>query len=244
MTVALTLLTVGALLLFTVLERIVAAHQRAGGSSRLLRNVGMGLLGLVATFAVVTPVSVAATGLGPAWRAEWPMAIRLITDLLVLELFIYWWHRAMHEVPFLWRFHRVHHYDAFLDVSSAIRFHPGEVILSAFLRGGVIAATDVAASSILIMDALVIICAGFHHSNISLPRAVDDAIRALIVSPRHHRIHHIPEQRYTDSNYGTILTIWDRLFRSWEEAPTEGRYGVQGSHEKPLAALITDPAHR
>ncbi|MEM9839295.1 MAG: sterol desaturase family protein [Pseudomonadota bacterium] len=241
MTGVLTAITVCALAVLLLIERLAAAFIAQGGASRLLRNAGLGVLGLAATFLVVTPVSLAASEIGPAWQEGWPFAARLVTDLLILELYLYGWHRAMHEVPFLWRFHRVHHYDAFLDVTSAIRFHPGEVILSAFLRGVLIIGTDVSAASILLMDALVIIAAAFHHANLALPLSVDRVIRTIVVTPQHHRIHHHPERQYTDSNYGTLLTIWDRLFGSFKEREAVGSYGVEGAEERSLPALIIDP---
>ncbi|NRA29325.1 MAG: sterol desaturase family protein [Parvularculaceae bacterium] len=241
MTAFLTVLTISGLISWALLERGFAAFPKAGGLGRIGRNLGFGLLGLATTFIVVTPISLAATGWGPAWRTDWSPWLRLVSDLLILELFIYAWHRAMHEVPFLWRFHRSHHLDEFLDVSSALRFHPGEVILSAFLRSVVIIGADVGWTSILIFDALVILAAGFHHSNVQLPPAWDQRMRLLMVSPRHHRIHHIPERRYTDSNYGTILSVWDRLLGSFEDVDPVGRYGVEGLEDRPLPQLVADP---
>lgn len=241
MTAILTAVTISVLTLWLVAERFRPAFQRSGGVRRIFRNIGLGVAGTLTTFLVVTPVSLAAAQVGPGWRGDWPLALRLGADLVVLELFIYWWHRALHEVSALWRFHRVHHYDTFLDVTSALRFHPGEMVISAFLRGTLIVLFDVSVLAILLFDAFVIIAAGFHHSNISLPRRIDDRLRRVIVSPRHHRIHHIPEQQYTDSNYGTLLTVWDRLFRSYQDPETVGSYGVAGHRDKPLPRLMTDP---
>ena len=245
MTLILTGLTVLALVTWWVWERQRPAFPWGADQARIGRNFLLGLVGLGTTFLVVTPVSLGAAEIGPGWRQAWPLWLRLCTDLLLLEFFIYWWHRANHEVPFLWRFHRVHHYDEFLDVTSALRFHPGEVILSACLRGSYVLATDISVPSILLFDSLVIIAAGFHHSNVRLPQALDARLRRVVVSPHHHRIHHIPERQYTDSNYGTLFSFWDRLFGSFREAPATwasgGTYGVEGAEDQPFSALMIDP---
>lgn len=241
MTGILTGITVVLLAAWFLWERISPAFSRTGDRARILRNVMLGVVGFGTTFLVVTPVSLGAAEFGPAWRGAWPLWLRLGTDILLLEFYIYWWHRANHEVPLLWRFHRVHHYDEFLDVTSALRFHPGEVILSALVRGAYVLALDISIPAILVFDALVIIAAGFHHSNVVLSEKTDDTIRRLIVSPHHHRIHHIPERRYTDSNYGTIFTFWDRFFGSYREADTRGSYGVEGAHDAPFPELMKDP---
>nr|WP_305888885.1 sterol desaturase family protein [Parvularcula maris] len=191
--------------------------------------------------AIVTPVSLAAAEFGPAWREETPFWLRFLPDLIALEFFIYWWHRANHELPVLWRFHRVHHYDEFLDVTSALRFHPGEVALSAAVRGFFVLALDISVEAILLFDALVIISAGFHHANLQLPKAVDETMRRAVVTPRHHRVHHVPRREATDSNYGTLTTLFDRLFGSFRREETEGQYGVEGQSDKGLGALAADP---
>lgn len=241
MTTYLTVLTLVGLASWFIWERISPAFQRTGGSDRLARNVLLGIAGTLTTFVVVTPVSLAASGIGLDWREGWPFWLRLTTDLLALEFYIYWWHRANHEIPFLWRFHRVHHYDSFLDVTSALRFHPGEMILSAFARGLYVFLLGISIPAILIFDALVIISAGFHHSNVALPDRIDRSLRPLIVTPGHHRIHHIPKRQYTDSNYGTLVTVFDRFFGSWRDAPREGRYGVEGGHDRNFLSLVVDP---
>lgn len=241
MQIILTGITAAAFVLWLLWERINPAFETPSGWKRLLRNAGLGALGLAATLAIVTPVSVLASGLSLSWRSDWPLLFRVLTELIALELFIYAWHRAMHEVPQLWRFHRVHHYDEFLDVSSAIRFHPGEVTISAFLRAILIIALDISVSAILIFDSLVLIAAAFHHSNIMLSEAWDRRLRLVFVTPRHHRIHHIPKRQYTDSNYGTVLSIWDRVFSSYKDPSLDGCYGVENEKEKSLAALVVDP---
>lgn len=237
----LTLMSLAAVALWLGWERLNPAFNSEGGSVRIWRNTLFGMLSIGVSMVIVTPVSALASTLGPSWRAEWPFALRLITDLMVLEFFIYWWHRANHEVPFLWRFHRVHHYDEFLDATSAWRFHPGEMILSVVVRSLVVISCDISLSAILLFDALVVAAAGFHHSNVKLGEAAEEKLRRFIVTPRHHRVHHIPERAFTDSNYGTLTTLFDRLFGSWKNEPATGVYGVEGATDDRLPALMLDP---
>lgn len=241
MTIILSVMALTALAGWLLWERARPAFSWPGTRTRIIRNVLLGAAGFGTTFLVVTPVSIAAAELGPAWREGWGFWSRLGTDLLLLEFFIYWWHRANHEIPLLWRFHRVHHYDEFLDVTSSLRFHPGELLLSAVVRGSFIFALDISVPAILLFDAMVVIAAGFHHSNVDLPEWADRRFRLLIVTPLHHRIHHIPEQKYTDSNYGTLTTLFDRLFGSYRNPRIDGRYGVEGARDESFPELMLDP---
>lgn len=241
MSVLLSVMSFTALAIWLAWERLSPAFDSQGGSPRIWRNALFGVLSVAVSMAIVTPISALASTIGPDWRSEWPLALRIITDLMVLEFFIYWWHRANHEVPFLWRFHRVHHYDEFLDVTSAWRFHPGEMILSVLVRSMVVIGFDISLAAILVFDALVVAAAGFHHSNVGLGASLEEKLRAFIVTPRHHRVHHIPERRFTDSNYGTLTTVFDRLFGSWKNEPASGTYGVEGAKDDRLPALMVDP---
>jgi sterol desaturase/sphingolipid hydroxylase (fatty acid hydroxylase superfamily) len=140
---------------------------------RVARNGGLFGLNLLLSPLIVLPVTVWATsfslGLRPAW---WTGGLGLTLDILLLDLWIYWWHRANHEIPLLWRFHQVHHLDETLDVTSAVRFHAGEVVLSALVRALVIVAFDIPLASVILFEGLVLACAIFHHSDARLPQRV------------------------------------------------------------------------
>jgi sterol desaturase/sphingolipid hydroxylase (fatty acid hydroxylase superfamily) len=132
---------------------------------------------------------------------------------------MYWWHRMNHRVPFLWRFHRVHHADARMDVSTALRFHPGEIVLSAALRLVVTAAIGAELWQMALYEAIATPIVAFHHSNINLPRRVDDALRWLLVTPWMHWVHHSRLRAETNSNYASVLSVWDRIFGSYRLRP-------------------------
>ncbi|ADM10678.1 possible sterol desaturase [Parvularcula bermudensis HTCC2503] len=226
------------------LERLFPVAPRRGGVKRIGKNIGLaGINGLLSPL-VIVPIAALAAATAPAWRPAaldggWGLAL----DLLLLDLWIYVWHRASHETPFLWRFHEVHHLDEFLDVSSAVRFHFGEVILSALARGAVIFLLDIQLISVLIFDALVLIFAAFHHANVALPGGLERGLRVCVVTPSHHWVHHHRRRADTDSNYGTVLTLWDRIFASFSttERTPSMPIGTEGRREKSFVGLIARP---
>jgi sterol desaturase/sphingolipid hydroxylase (fatty acid hydroxylase superfamily) len=176
-------------------------------------------------------------------RPELGIWASLALDLLLLDLWTYAWHRANHEWSPLWRFHRVHHLDQFLDATSAVRFHPGEVLISALARTPLIALADISILSIAVFDGLVLLGAMFHHSNVRLPRRLEAALRLVVVTPSHHWVHHHTPRSDTNSNYGTILTVWDRLFGSWSRTrrTPDMPVGAGDAHDAPLPALFAAP---
>lgn len=133
--------------------------------------------------------------------------------LILLDGWMHLWHRANHSIPFLWRFHRMHHSDASMDVTTATRFHLGEHIGSATLRLGVIIILGLNVWHIVVYEALVLAVTHFHHADISLGRW-DRWLRVAIVTPDMHKVHHSRWRPETNSNYSTVLSNWDRLARS------------------------------
>ena len=135
--------------------------------------------------------------------------------LLVIDGWMYLWHRANHEIPFLWRFHRMHHSDCEVDVTSATRFHIGELILSSVLRLMVLPLLGLELWQLILYEVILLPVIQFHHSNVNLPERWDRLMRAIIVSPNMHRVHHSRIQLETDSNYSSVLSFWDRLARTF-----------------------------
>lgn len=198
------------------------------------RNLSLGLLnGFILTFGFSAMVAWAARwgSTHPLGLVHWfnlsPSTERLI-GFLTFDLWMYLWHRANHGVDFLWRFHRVHHSDLGLDASSAYRFHVGEMVFSTLLRLGVIPFLGIGLDDLLAYEICLAPVIIFHHSNIRMPERLDRWMRCLIVSPNMHRVHHsdIPEE--TNSNYASIFSFWDRLWKTYRqrEAATI-RYGLK-----------------
>lgn len=133
---------------------------------------------------------------------------------LFLDYTNYLWHRLNHKLPFLWRFHLVHHTDIDLDVSTAFRFHFGELIGSVFFRGGCVFISGVTPLAVLLYEILFEAETQFHHSNWKLSQKFENRLNKIIVTPRMHGIHHSNVKRETDSNYAVIFSIWDRFHRT------------------------------
>jgi sterol desaturase/sphingolipid hydroxylase (fatty acid hydroxylase superfamily) len=219
-------------------------HLAEPGWRRLARNAALWAGNAVLSPLVVVPVSVLAAGAAPRWRPLWwSGAGGLLLDLVLLDCLIYWWHRANHVVPLLWRFHAVHHLDRFLDTTSAVRFHAGEVLLSALARAGAIALLALPLSSVLVFETLVLMAAMFHHSNLRLPAALERALSLVMVTPSIHWVHHHRRRIDTDSNYCTILSLWDRLFasRSRHHRAPDMPIGVEGREEEGVLRLLAAP---
>lgn len=235
------------LIAMLILERIFPVARAIGELRRVGRNLSLAGLNAILSWAVVVPVSGLAAqwalGWRPAWLSGWA---GLGLDLVLLDLWIYWWHRANHEFPFLWRFHQVHHLDEFLDASSALRFHFGEVFLSSLVRAAVIFLLGVPLAHVVAFETLIALVTMFHHSNLRLPSWLERPLSFLIVTPSIHWVHHHAIRADTDSNYSALLSLWDRLFasRSRTVRSPDMPIGVEGGHDRGIAGLVTRPFWR
>lgn len=239
------------LVLFFVAERLFPADRAAACHPfappklhRLARNAALFLVNFALSPLIVVPVTAYAASVHPVWRPSWWQGgLGLALDILLLDFLIYWWHRANHEVPFLWRFHSVHHLDATLDSTSAVRFHFGEVLLSAFARAAFILIIGFSLPTILVFETLVLVAAIFHHSNLATPPAFEKTLARAVITPAIHWVHHHARRSDTDSNYGTIFSFWDPLFRSRSRSRREPgmAIGVEGKSEETLPDLLLHP---
>jgi len=203
--------------------------KRARVQSRLRRwtaNLGLVVLDTLALrvlfpiIAVGVAVWAQAQGFGLLNWIDAPIWVEVIAAILVLDLAIYGQHVATHRVPTLWRLHKVHHTDRDLDATTALRFHPLEIIASMAYKMGVVALLGPAFVAVIAFEILLNACAIFNHANIGLPPKLDRALRAIVVTPDMHRIHHSVREDETNSNYGTSLSIWDHLFRTYRSRAT------------------------
>lgn len=135
-------------------------------------------------------------------------------SFLLLDYLIYWWHRLNHRLPFLWRFHQVHHADPEMDASTALRFHFGELILSSVQRTLLVLLFGFSLNVLIVFDLIVTSSALFHHSNLALNKSLEKYLRMIIVTPTFHQNHHSYFQKETDSNFSAIFSVWDRLHRT------------------------------
>ena len=146
---------------------------------------------------------------------------------VLLDFAIWASHVASHKIPIFWRIHRMHHSDTSIDVTTALRFHPVEILLSMLFKVALIILLGAPALAVIIFEIVLNGGAMFNHSNIKLPLAVDRVLRMLIVTPDMHRVHHSSEQPETDSNYGFNLSIWDRMFATYVDQPMKGHDGIE-----------------
>ena len=157
---------------------------------------------------------------------EAPGWVAVLVSIVVLDLVIYLQHVMFHAVPALWRLHRMHHADLEFDVTTGLRFHPIEILLSMVIKLAVVMALGPPAVAVLIFEVLLNATAMFNHSNIRLPMLVDRFLRLIVVTPDMHRVHHsiIPEE--TNSNFGFNLPWWDRLLGTYRAQPKAGHEGM------------------
>ncbi|TPW20107.1 MAG: fatty acid hydroxylase [Elusimicrobia bacterium] len=166
--------------------------------------------------ALAAAVHVRGWGLSGALGLTGPA--ELAASLVVLDMLNYWWHRWNHRVGLLWRFHRAHHSDTHVDVTTSLRFHFGELALSGGLKAFWILAWGPSPAAFLLFEAAVTAFAQFHHANIDLPEPAERLVRRVLMTPRLHAAHHTVSLRSRDANYATVFLWWDRLFGSFAEA--------------------------
>jgi sterol desaturase/sphingolipid hydroxylase (fatty acid hydroxylase superfamily) len=177
---------------------------------------------------------------------EFPAWARFAGAVLLFDAWMYLWHRLNHRVAFLWRFHRTHHSDPRMDVTTANRFHLGEILCSSVLRVPVIALLGLRLWELGLYEAAMFTVVQVHHANIALPPWLDRALRAVVVTPFMHKVHHSRWQPETDSNYSSLFSFWDRLFGTLRlrEDPRTLQYGL-AEFDPPkhhtLAGLLITP---
>jgi sterol desaturase/sphingolipid hydroxylase (fatty acid hydroxylase superfamily) len=200
--------------------------------------------------AVAAAVDAAALGIGLFNLVDWPLWLEIALAILLFDLAIWTQHLVTHKVPLFWRFHRVHHADRDFDVTTALRFHPVEIIASAALKVGLVYLLGPAAVAVLAFELLLNATAMFNHANLALPRRLDSLLRAALVTPDMHRIHHSVQRDEHDSNYGFALSLWDRLFRTYRAQPTGDHQtmpiGLEWQDDRPmrLGWMLTLPFRR
>jgi len=175
----------------------------------------------------------------PSWQ-------KALIAVLLFDAWTYWWHRFNHVIPFLWRFHRVHHSDPKMDVTTSNRFHIGEIFISSVLRIPLIILFGAELWHIALYEALMFPIVQFHHANIGLSPQVDRLLRIFIVTPHMHKVHHSRYHKETDSNYTSMLSIWDRVFGSFRlsKDPSTIQLGLKhfdNDNKQSVLGMLTTP---
>jgi len=184
---------------------------------RLVTNVSLtvlnsAVLSLVFAGATInTALYVSGNHLGLLNMLSLPLWLKVFLAVFFMDFMLYVWHLLNHEMPFFWRFHRVHHSDLNMDVSTATRFHIGELAISAVIKICLIYFIGANLLSVIIFEGLLVLTAQFQHSSLNVPGPFEKVFWIFFVPPSMHRIHHSVKVHERNTNYGTILSVWDRL---------------------------------
>jgi len=235
----------------------VAAPRRAltaGRKPRWPSNLGILVVDIVVVRILVPTAAVGAALLaaGRGWGLFHTLGLRLSVAALIgfvaLDLVIYGQHVVFHKVPVLWRLHRMHHADLDIDVTTGLRFHPFEILISLGVKIAAVIALGIPVVAVLLFEVVLNATSMFNHANVSMPPALDRVLRLILVTPDMHRVHHSVVRRETDSNFGFNLPWWDRLFGTYRAAPDAGHTGMtiglpvfRDPHELRLDRLLTQP---
>jgi sterol desaturase/sphingolipid hydroxylase (fatty acid hydroxylase superfamily) len=208
---------------FAPLRRTVESKLR-----RVIRNLTVGGVSLLLTpllqVPLLQPVAswIARDRIGFLQIVRWPRWLETAIAIVLLDYTLWWWHRANHRVPFFWRFHLVHHADRDLDASTALRFHFGELALSVPVRAAQMILIGVEPQMLWLWQTILFGSILFHHANVRLPLALERALARVIVTPRMHGIHHSDREDESNSNWSSLLSVWDVLHRTFRfDVPQE-----------------------
>jgi len=242
-----------ALVLGVALERLRphASLRPAWGA-----NLGLWAVTTALTFAVcgscgwAVAAWAAERGVGGLNAASAPTLVGVAATVLALDAVSWLWHWGNHRVSALWRFHRTHHSDEAFHVTTALRFHPGEVLLSLPLRLAAIAALGAPAAGVLLFEALFGVANVLEHGNFDVAPRIERALGRVLILPAHHRFHHLRQSPDLAANFGTIFALWDQLARTFVPGGSAQQFetGVTGegrsAHRASFLALLADPLHR
>jgi sterol desaturase/sphingolipid hydroxylase (fatty acid hydroxylase superfamily) len=231
--------------------RALRRSERWPGNLGLVA-VGTVLVRVVAPAGVVTGALLAERrGWGLLHAVEIPPAVAWGASVLALDLAVYLQHVLMHKLPWLWRLHRVHHADADLDVTTGVRFHPVEYLLSLGLKSGAAMLIGAPVGAVVLFEVLLNATSMFNHANLRLPAPMDRLVRLVVVTPDMHRVHHSRDRREADSNYGFNVPWWDHLFGTYRRDPLHphetmpiGVTGLSNAAEQRLDRLLAQPGRR
>lgn len=209
-------------------RRVLLMNKARRWTTHALFFVTNSITGRLLAFAIAIPTAAhwsSASGFGLFHWLAWPDWVEALALFVLLDFAIWLQHLAMHKVPLLWRMHKVHHVDRDLDVTTAVRFHPFELVVSTVYKSAWVFLLGAPVAIALAFEAWLNANALFNHSNVALPRWFDRAIRPFLVTPDLHLVHHSTLPGEQQQNYGFALTVWDRLFRTYSDESVLGRGG-------------------
>jgi sterol desaturase/sphingolipid hydroxylase (fatty acid hydroxylase superfamily) len=220
---------VGVFVLMAVWELVVPRRQlTAAKGARWFSNLGIMVVGTVVVRVIFPSAAIgmaflaAERGWGLFNNVDLAPAVSIAVSVLILDLVIYLQHVLFHAVPALWRLHMVHHADVDFDLTTGVRFHPLEILLSMLIKFAAVVLLGPPAVAVIIFEVVLNATSVFNHANVRLPTAVDRVLRLLVVTPDMHRVHHSVKTPETNSNFGFNLPWWDRLLGTYRAQPEGG----------------------
>ncbi len=241
---------VGVLGVMAVIEQVAPRRRRAlSRRTRWTANLALTVINTT-TIRLLLPatavgMAVFAQERGWGWMnyADVPFWVATVAAVLVLDFAIYLQHVMFHAVPLFWRVHRMHHADLDFDVTTGVRFHPIEIVLSMVIKYAVIVVLGAPPLAVVIFEVLLNASSMFNHGNVALPASVDRRLRRILVTPDMHRVHHSILAHETNSNFGFNFPWWDRLFETYQDQPDAGHdrmtIGIEGFRDVRGAARLT-----
>lgn len=240
---------IGILVIMGIWETFAARRPLTRSRSyRWLNNLGLVVLNtmLVRVVFPTATVGMAVFANEQGWGVlgYWQLGfiMNVFLSLVILDFMIWLQHVTVHAIPVLWRLHRVHHADPDYDVTTGLRFHPLEILLSMCIKFIVIIALGPPVVSVIIFEVVLNGMAMFNHGNVRVPLAIDRVLRLVVVTPDMHRVHHSVEDDETNSNFGFNLSIWDRMFGTYKAQPREGhdamKIGIRGFEKQQEASSL------
>lgn len=237
----------GLFALFAIIESLSPRRKRVHSRrNRWVTNWGISIINALSLnvmawaiplLAVGAAIDASSKGWGLFNMLGWPSWVEITLTVLILDFAIWAQHLITHKIPLLWRLHRVHHADRDMDVTTAIRFHPIEILLSMLLKITLVYLIGPAALAVILFEVILNGTAMFNHANIRLPLGIDRIVRLILVTPDMHRVHHSDIRAEHDSNYGFSLSVWDRIFGTYIAQPLAGHddmtVGLKWQDDRP-----------
>lgn len=245
---------VGGLLIFWIIEGAIPLLPMRYKKTKLKHaavNFGFTVIHLIIhTFLAILIVTLSLwcekSGFGLVYWFNANILFTILIGVLALDFSSWLVHLLMHKTPVFWRFHLIHHSDNNVDVTTGLRHHPGDSFLRGIFFLLLIFISGAPVYSVMIYQTLVVLSTAFTHANINLPEKLDRALSSVLVSPNMHKVHHHWKQPYTDSNYGAVFSIWDRLLGTFMKLDTKDiRYGLDryypNEKDEDFVALMKKP---
>ena len=240
------IILVSALVLLFIIELLKPYKFQNRKLRHAGQNLGITLINALLIAVFLTPLII--LSVNSNWGLFNKITLGLIPELIItilaLDLLTYWLHRLYHINPFFWKFHRMHHSDTKMDVTTSTRFHIGEHIFSTIAKIALYAALSANLEAIIIYETLFLLNVFIHHSNITLSNRVDKIYRIFLTSPNMHKVHHSNKKKETNSNYTSLFSFWDRIFCSYKiiKNPRKITFGIKGlEKDQTITKMLFTP---